>query len=703
MNGDLKLELGKRELIVETNTFAEQSNGSAFVRYGDTSVLATAVMSRYEKEAISFFPLTVNYEERFYAAGKIMGSRYIKRESRPSDEAILNARLIDRIIRPLFPKNIGREIQVVTTVLSWDRDNEPDTIGVIASSLALAISDIPWQGPVAAVRVGMVDNEFILNPTYEQTEKSSMDIVFAGMEKDGEVLINMIEGKFDQVPEDHVVKSFEFAKPYIEKLINFQNQIAKKLGKEKFIPIQKDQREFERDVKNFVKDKLKDAIYHQEKGKKSDKMGQLRDELSAFVKENYPDQALYAEKILEKEVDKLIHEMVLKEDKRSDGRKLDEVRGLDCKLAVLPRTHGSALFSRGQTKSLSILTLGAPGDVQLIEGMEIKGKKHFMHHYNFPPYSVGETRPIRGPGRREIGHGMLAEKALSAIMPSPDEFPYTVRIVSEIVSSNGSSSMAAICSSCLALMDAGVPIKTQVAGIALGLMADGKNKYKLLTDIQGPEDHYGDMDFKVAGSRNGITAIQLDVKIYGITLKILKDALLAGKKARLKVLDKMTQTIERPRDKLSPFAPRILTLNINPEKIGLVIGPGGKTINEIIEETGASIDIEDSGKIFITADKEDSAKKALSKIEILTHDIAVGETFHGKVVKILDFGAFVELLPGQDGLIHISKLDPGKRVRNVRDVLKEGDIVPVKVMSIDKQGKIDLALTKLTKKTYGGR
>jgi polyribonucleotide nucleotidyltransferase len=698
MNKDLKIEIGNRELIVEANTLAEQSNGSAFVRYGDTSVLATAVMSSHEKEAISFFPLTVDYEERFYAAGKIKGSRYIKRESRPSDEAILNARLIDRVIRPLFAKDIAREIQVVTTVLSWDGENEPDTIGLIASSLALAISDIPWQGPVAAVRVGMVDNKLVLNPTYDQIEKSGMDIVFAGMKKDGEILINMIEGKFDQISEDHVIKSFEFAKPHLEKLINFQEQITQKIGKEKFVPVTKDLKELGREVKDFIKDKLKDSVYHQEKDKKSNKLGLLRDELLTSIKESYPDQVSDADKILEAEVDKLVHETALNEEKRVDSRKLDEIRPLDCQVGILPRTHGSGLFTRGKTRSLSILTLGAPSDVQLIEGMEVEGKKYFMHHYNFPPYSVGETKPIRGPGRREIGHGMLAEKALLPIIPSSDEFPYTIRIVSEILSSNGSTSMASISSSCLALMDAGVPIKAPVAGIALGLITDGKNKYKLLTDIQGPEDHYGDMDFKVAGSRNGITAVQLDVKIYGITLKILKDALSAGKKARLKILDKMAETLEKPRENLSPFAPRIITLDINPEKIGKVIGPGGKTINEIIEETGASIDIEDSGKVFITADKEESAQKALTRIKGLTREIKVGETFYGKVVRILDFGAFVELLPGQDGLIHISKLDPRKRVRSVRDVLKEGEIVPVKVISIDQQGRIDLALNKPTQK-----
>jgi len=696
-NQKFELEIGGRKLVAEIKNLAEQANGSVFLQYGDTLVLGTCVMSDYKKEAIEFFPLTVDYEERFYAAGKIRGPRYIKRETRPSDEATCNARLIDRAIRPLFPENLNREVQVVITVLSWDGQNEPDVLGLISASLALSISDIPWRGPVTAVRIGRVGDQFILNPTYEEREKSEMDVVFTATEKGGDLLINMIEGDFEKVEEELILKAYQFSKPFFKKIIDFQKEISEKVGKRKIVlEIPTTDPELEKEIKEFLGNKLEAAIYQKQKGERVDKITQLKEELINFVQENYPEKIGYAKNFFEKEIERIVHENIIKNEKRPDGRKLDEMREIHCQAGILPRTHGSGLFCRGQTKSLSILTLGAPGDVQLLEGMEIVGKKRFMHHYNFPPYSTGEVKPIRGPGRREIGHGVLVEKALLPLIPSFEDFPYTMRIVSEILSSNGSTSMAAVSSSSLALMDAGVSIKNPAAGIALGLMQESKENYKILTDIQGPEDAHGDMDFKIAGTKNGVTAIQMDVKVEGISEKILKEVLDQGKKARLQILDEIEKIMPKPRPELSPFAPRILTLQINPEKIREVIGPGGRVINEIIEECGVSIDIEENGKIFVTAEKEEAAKKAIAWIKNITREIKVGETFQGKVKRILDFGAFVEILPGQEGLLHISKLAP-RRVKRVEDIVKVGDIIPVKVISIDEQGRINLSLKQVRK------
>ncbi len=693
-----KLVLGERELIAEIHDLTEKSNGSCFLRYGDTLVLATAVMSKYETKGMGFFPLTVEYEERYYAAGKIKGPRYIKREGRPSDEAICNARLIDRAIRPLFPKNLNREVQVVNTVLSWDGQNDPDILGLMASSLALSTSNIPWSGPVSAVRVGRLNDKFILNPTYQEREKSQMDLVFAGTKDNGKLLINMIEGSFEEVGEDLVLEALKFSQPALEKLIDFQQEISEKVGQGKIVlPVPEKDFRLEKEIREFLGEKLESALYQKEKIPGTDAVNDLKEELISFVKENYPlsnfgeEKISYAQDFFEKEIDRIIHQKAIKEGERPDGRKLDELRKIHCQVGLIPRTHGSGLFCRGQTKSLSILTLGAPSDQQLLEGMEIVGKKRFMHHYNFPPYSAGEIKPMRGPGRREIGHGMLAEKALLPVIPSFEEFPYTIRVVSEILSSNGSTSMASCSSSSLALMDAGVPIKRPVTGIALGLMQDSEGNYQILTDIQGPEDHHGDMDFKIAGTELGITAIQMDVKIKGITEKILIEALYQGKKVRGQILNEMAKVLEKPRPELSVFAPRILTLQINPEKIREVIGPGGRVINEIIEECGVSIDIEDSGKVFVTAEKEEAAKKAIAWIKNITREVKVGEIFQGKVKRILDFGAFVEILPGQEGLVHISQLAPF-RVRKVEDIVKVGDIVPAKVISIDEQGRINLSL-----------
>lgn len=693
-----ELNIGNKKLIVEIKNLAEQASGSAFVQYGDTVVLTTVVASEKEVEAVDFFPLTVEYEERFYAAGKIRGPRYIKREGRPSDEAICNARLIDRAIRPLFPKNFDREVQVITTVLSWDGENDPDILGLLGASVSLLVSDIPWAGPVGALRIGLNNEQFLLNPTYKEKEKSKIDLVVAGVERNGEILINMLEGGFDEVEEALVLKTLEFARTELYKIIEFQKKIEKEVGKTK-IKLEPTSLDpiLEKQILEIFEKKIEMALFQENKTEMSQALNSLKEELVDFIKKTKPEQLKPALKFFKKKIDEIVHLNIIEKEKRPDGRKLDEIREIYCEVGILPRTHGSGLFSRGQTRSLSILTLGAPGDVQILEGMEIVGKKRFMHHYNFPPYSSGEVRPVRGPGRREIGHGVLVERALLPIIPSFEDFPYTIRIVSEILSSNGSTSMASVCSSTLALMDAGVPIKAPVAGIALGLMTDEKGNYKILTDLQGPEDQNGDMDFKLAGTKKGLTACQLDVKINGISEKIIVECLEKARKARMEIFDKMEEVISKPRETLSPFAPRVITLKINPEKIREVIGPGGKTINEIIEECGVSIDIEDSGKIFVTAEKEEAAKKAIAWIKNITREIRIGEVFQGKVKRILNFGAIIEILPGQEGLLHSSELVKF-RIKRMDKFLKIGEIVPVKVISIDEQGRINLSLERILPK-----
>jgi len=698
-----KLELGGKELTVEISNLAEQASGSCFLRYGDTEVLATVVMSKLERGE-DFFPLTVDYEERYYAAGKILGSRFIRRESRPSDEAIITSRLIDRAIRPLFPEILKRETQVIVTCLSWDRENDPDILGLIAASVALSSSEIPWQGPVGVVRIGRLKNEMIINPTYSERENSDLDLVLAGVEKKGDILINMIEAEGTEIPEEVILKAVDFGKPYLRKIIDFQNQIIKEVGKEKIkIETVPQDLKLEKEIKGFLGlrpvgpgpegGRLEEAIFCPSKTERVEDLSSLKEELISYAEEKHLGEGEYARDFFEKEIERLVHKNIILKERRPDGRKLDELRKISCQAGLLPRTHGSGLFCRGQTKALSILTLGAPADVKLLQGMEIIGEKRFMHHYNFPPYSTGEVKPIRGPGRRDIGHGMLVEKALLPLVPSFEEFPYTIRIVTEILSSNGSTSMASVSSSSLALMDAGVKIKRPAAGISIGLVQNQSGQYKLLTDIQGPEDHYGDMDFKIAGTEKGITAIQMDVKIEGITKEIFKEVLERGKKARIQILEKMEEVLAGPRPELSPFAPRTLTLQINPEKIREVIGPGGRVINEIIKECGVSIDVEETGKIFVTAEKDEAVKKAIAWIKNITREIKVGEVFQGRVKKILNFGAFIEILPGQEGLLHISRL--GQRVERVEDILKIGDVVPAEVISIDEQGRINLSLKSI--------
>lgn len=677
-----ELEILNKKFIVEIGDLVAQANGACFLTLGGTKILATASVSDYEKEELDFFPLTVDYEERYYAAGKIKGPRYIKRETRPSDEAICNARMIDRAIRPLFPEDLKREVQVVVTVLSWDGENDPDVLGLLGSSIALSISDIPWKGPVGCLRVGKIGKDFIFNPTYSQKESSEMDVVFAGVKRNGKILLNMIEGGFLESKEEEVVASFDFSLSILEKLIEFQKKIQEKIGKPKIqVFPEKDELLQEEILKNFEK-KFEEALFPKDKIERGKFLKEVMEELNEFLKLNFPQKINLGFKIARKIYKKILEKNILEKGVRPDGRGLDEMRNIEMEVGVLPRTHGSAIFSRGLTKSLSIVTLGAPDDVQLLEGMEISGKKRFMHHYNFPPYSAGEIKPIKGPGRREIGHGMLVEKALSPIIPSFDEFPYTIRIVSEILSSNGSTSMAASSSSSLALMDAGVPIKRPVAGISLGLV-----KEKILVDIQGPEDAFGEMDFKVAGTEKGITAIQMDVKIDGITREILKECLEKGKRARLKILEKMKEILPEPRREVSPLAPKVLKIKIDPEKIREVIGPGGRVINEIIAECGVSIKIEETGEIYITAEKEEAPKKAAVWIKNITRQIRIGEIFYGKVKRILSFGAIIEISPGQEGLLHVSKM----KKRKIK-LLKIGEIIPVKVIAIDEMGRLNLDL-----------
>ncbi|MCD6270376.1 polyribonucleotide nucleotidyltransferase [bacterium] len=684
-------EIAKRNLEIQVGGFADQASGSCLVRYGDTSVLSTAQLGQ-EKEDIDFFPLTCDYEEKYYAAGRIGGSRFIRREGRPSTEAILVSRMIDRTIRPLFPDNFFSEVQVINTCLSWDEKNDPGILGILGSSIALLVSEIPWRGPVAAVRVAMVDGQFVLNPNYKQREESRLDIVFSGQKNgDGRVSINMIEGGALEASEEEVSKALNFALPAITELLDFQEEIARKISKKKISFGQESLgKEVEAECKEFLKQRLEQALFNKDKQEREKSLRNLEEELIEKVKEKFGLENTRQIKIFfEKSKKELLRESILKYEKRIDNRRLDEVREIKVEAGILPRTHGSAIFSRGMTKVLSILTLGSPSDQQLLEGMEIVKKKRFLHHYNFPPYCSGDVKRIGSPNRREIGHGMLAEKALRPLIPSFDDFPYTIRVVSEVLSSNGSTSMASVSAASLALMDAGVPVLRNAAGIAIGIIRDGDN-YKMLTDIQGPEDSLGEMDFKVAGTKIGITAIQMDVKGEGITEEIFKEALARAKRARNQILDIQDKLLARPRQNLSEFAPRVYVIKINPEKIGSIIGPGGRTVNEIIEGCGVSIDIEESGKVFITAEKEEAAKKAIDWIKSLTRELKVGEVFQGKVKRILDFGAIIEIVPGQEGLCHISQFAPF-RINKIRDVVKVGDIIPVKIISIDQQGRINLS------------
>lgn len=692
------LQIGGRILEIETGLLAGQANGSVTVRYGDTVVLATAVMSKEASKISGYFPLMVDYEERYYAAGKIKGSRFIKREGRPSDEAILTGRVVDRTIRPLFNGRMRNEVQVVITVLSIDGENDTDIVSMIAGSAALHISNIPWDGPIGAVRVGKIGDQFLLNPVNGELKESELDLVIAGT-KDK---INMIEAGAKEVLEEDIIKAFEFGQEAVKKIVAFLEDIRKEVGKEKADPaLLQGTPEFEEEVrKMLITEGLEESLYNQDKKVIAEKTDAIRNKIFEHIEQNNEGDISklkeVAVQILEEISDEIVHKNILEKEKRPDGRKLDEIRHIDCKVGVLPRTHGTGLFTRGETQALTVTTLGSPGDEQIIDTMELDVKKRYIHHYNFPPFSVGEIKPMRGPGRREVGHGALAEKALVPVLPSKEEFPYTILLVSEVLSSNGSSSMASTCGSTLSLMDAGVPIKRPVSGIAMGIIVGEKDKFKILTDIQGAEDHYGDMDFKVAGTEKGITALQMDVKVDGVTIAMLKAVLSQSQKNRMEILEKMLSAIASPRKEMSQYAPRIIIMKINPDKIRNVIGTGGKIINEIIDETGVQIDIEDDGSIFITSIDESSAKKAQEWIDNLTHEVKSGEKFNAKITRIMNFGAFAEILPGQEGLIHISEL-ADHRVEKVEDVVKVGDVVPVKVKNIDEQGRINLSLKDVAK------
>ena len=691
-------ELAGRKLTVETGRVAELANGDAIIHYGDTVVMVNVTASKEPREGIDFFPLSVDYEEKLYAVGKIPGS-FQKREGKPADKAILTSRAIDRPIRPLFPKDFRNDVCVVATVLSVEQDNSPEVCAMIGASVALSISDIPFGGPTAAVNVGWVDGEIVINPTVEQREKSKLTATVAGtLDK-----ITMIEAGANEIPNDTMLEAIKKAHEEIKKLCKFIEGIKEEVGKPKFEYVSF---ATDKDVYAEIKENFKERMYQDvqavDKEVRDANMDKLAEDIQAYFVEKYGEEETEAKSTeiansihdLEKEC---VREMIFKEHKRPDGRRIDEIRPLSCEVGVLPRVHGSAIFTRGQTQVLSVVTLGTKSEEQELDGLDEEESKRYMHQYNFPSYSVGEARPSRGPGRREIGHGALAEKALVPVIPSEDEFPYTIRVVSEVLSSNGSTSQASICGSTLALMDAGVPIKKPVAGISTGLVTSKENpdEYVMLTDIQGIEDFFGDMDFKVGGTKDGITAIQVDIKNDGLTYDIIKEAFERTKVARDYILDEiMKPQIAEPRAELSKYAPRIITTTINVDKIKDVIGPGGKMINKIIDATGVKIDIEEDGRVCIYTDDAENGKKALKMIEDIAKDIEVGKVYDGKVTRIMNFGAFVDIGGGREGLLHISKIS-NKRVEKVEDVLAVGDEIKVKVYEIDNQDRINLTMKDL--------
>ena len=682
-----KTEWAGRSLTIETGQLAKQANGAVLVRYGDTVVLSTAVASKEPRDG-DFFPLTVNYEEKMYAAGKIPGG-FKKREGRPGDEATLTARLIDRPIRPLFPKGYRHDIQIMNTVLSADPDCSPEMAAMIGSSMALSVSDIPFQGPIAGVNVGYIDGEYVINPTLEQKEVSRLDLEVAGHKN----AVNMVEAGASEITEKEMLEAIFFGHEEIKRLVAFQEEVVEHIQpvKKEFVPVERDE-ELVKRVKSLTEEKgLKETVLTFDKQQRDENLDALKADIATeFVDEADPENELLIDEvyaILNDLVKEEVRRLIADEKIRPDGRKPDEIRPLESEVGLLPRAHGSGLFTRGQTQALSVLTLGALGEYQLIDGLGPEVEKRFMHHYNFPNFSVGETGPVRAPGRREIGHGALGERALRYIIPDTTEFPYTIRIVSEVLESNGSSSQASICGSTLALMDAGVPIKAPVAGIAMGLVTR-EDSYTILTDIQGMEDALGDMDFKVAGTKDGITAIQMDIKIDGLTREVIEEALEQARQGRLAIMDHMLQTIDQPRSELSAYAPKVEIMHIKPEKIRDVIGPGGKKINEIIDETGVKLDIEQDGTIFIGAVDQDMINRAREIINEITREAEVGQVYNAKVKRIEKYGAFVELFPGKDALLHISQISKD-RINKVEDVLKIGDTIEVKITEIDKQGRVN--------------
>ncbi len=680
-----KMELGGYPLIFETGKLAKQASGAVLVKFGETTVLVTATVSKEPREGIDFFPLTVDYEERSYAVGKIPGG-FIKREGRPTEKAILSCRLTDRPLRPLFPKGFRNAVHIVSTVLSVDQDCHPEVAAINGASAALTISNIPFMGPVAAVNVGLREGKLLLNPNTEEMEESPLDLVVAGS-KDA---VTMVEAEADEVSEEIMLEAILFAHEEIKKIVELQEEMGEKIGDAKIEHEAPEiDQELEKALREFVTPRIQDVLGIHDKKEREDRIDEINKEALLHFEELYPEKGKdiisQSETILKEEVRKKI----IEEGIRPDGRRKDEIRQLSNEVALLPRTHGSGLFTRGQTQVLTVCTLGALGDVQMIDGLGLEEFKRFMHHYNFPPFSVGESGFMRGPGRREIGHGALAERAIHPTLPDSEEFPYTIRIVSEVLESNGSTSMASVCASSLALMDAGVPIKSPVSGIAMGLIKEGDDVV-VLSDIQGMEDFYGDMDFKVAGTREGITALQMDIKISGVSRDILKQALESAKEGYLYIMDSMQKVIPEPRAELSPLAPRIFTMQIHPDKIREVIGPGGKIINKIVEETGVKIDIEPDGKIYIAAVDSEGGDKAKEMIEKLTVEAEPGRVYLGKVTRVEKYGAFVEVLPGKEGLVHISQLAPN-RVGKTEDVVSVGDEVFVKVLDIDDRGRINLS------------
>ena len=689
-----KTAIGGKLLELEIGKVCELANGQVMVRYGDTVVNVTACASKEPRPDIDFFPLSCDYEEKMYAAGKIPGG-FIKREGRPSERAILNSRLMDRPLRPLFPKGFYNDVQVVATVMCVDNDAPSEIAAMIGSSVALAISDIPWDGPTGSVLIGMVDGQFVVNPSLAQREESTMHLVVSGTKE----AIMMVEAGAQEVPEETILDAIMFAHEEIKKIVEFIEAIVAEVGKPKMeIELYKVPEDIETAVREYAEDKMRAAIQTYDKMERLDNMDAVEAETKEHFEEIYPDNAKDIGNVLYTITKEQVRSLILDDGIRPDNRKRTEIRPIWCDTGILPRTHGSGLFKRGQTQVLSIATLGAMGEAQTIDGITEQTEKRYMHHYNFPPYSVGEAGRMKSPGRREIGHGALAERALLPVLPSVEEFPYAIRVVSEVLSSNGSTSQASVCGSCMALMDAGVPIKAPVAGIAMGLIErveeDGSSKMAILSDIQGMEDFLGDMDFKVAGTAKGVTAIQMDIKVHGLSKQVLQEALKQAYEGRMHIMQEMLDEIPEPRAELSPYAPRIISMQIDPDDIRTVIGPGGKTINRIIAETGVKIDIDDTGLVYIAAPDMESAEAGVREIELLTKDPEPGEIYEGKVTRVMPFGAFIEILPGKEGLLHISKMAK-ERVEKVEDVMNVGDIVKVKVTEIDSQNWINLSRKEL--------
>lgn len=685
MEKSFRMELAGRSLIVETGKMAKQASGAVLVRYGETVVLVTSTASKEAREGMDFFPLTVDYEEKMYAVGKMPGG-FLRREGRPGNSAILNARLIDRPIRPLFDKRCRNDIHVMATVLSVDYDNAPELCGMLGASASLGISDISWDGPIAGVRVGRIDGQFVINPTQEQLKVSTLNITVAG----SETAILMVEGGAQEAPEEDVLDAIMFGHETIKELVAFQKKIIEEVGKPKRTLIFPEiPEEIKTAIYAYAERPLKEAIFNPDKLTREAHMEEVRKEAEAHFKEIYPENGSDIAECLNHLTKEIVRHMISVDKIRPDGRALDEIRPISCEVGLLPRVHGSALFTRGQTQALTITTLAPMSETQIIDDLTQETEKRYIHQYNFPSYSVGETKSSRGPGRREIGHGALAERALIPVIPTVEEFPYAVRVVSEILESNGSSSQASVCGSTMSLMNAGVPIKAPVAGIAMGLVNEGEH-FTVLTDIQGMEDALGDMDFKVAGTAKGITAIQMDIKIHGLSREILLAALQQAQKGRMFILGKMAECIDKPAEHLSPYAPKIITLTIPVDRIRDVIGSGGKIINKIISETGVKMDVEEDGHVYIATPDEEAAQRAKKWVEELTHEVQVGETYLGKVTRLMKFGVFVEILPGKEGMVHVSQLAT-RRVEKPEDVVHEGDEIMVKVTEIDDKGRINLS------------